>query len=212
MVHILCEVYADRRVWLFGHARKMVQRVHREYCEQLQRKLTKILSKQQVFSGGDQQEIYDYRFDTWNRVTVEEEIHDKVSEDAREILSLGPGFVPARRMNNTIIQDVEVSRERLAFGYRWRKQIEEQHQREDQRRSRTAVDEQGQQEEQWQASAIVEEQSQPEDQPQTSAGMTGQQQPKRRVTTLDSDKKLKSLCTGSKQPGKLGADEERKLR
>ena len=114
---MVCEPHADRRVWLFGHARIMGQRVHREYGEQLQRKCTKIPSKVQAFSGGDEHELYDYHFDAGNRVTVEEEIHDKVSENTREILSLGPGFVPARRINNTIIQDVEVSCERVALGY-----------------------------------------------------------------------------------------------
>ena len=101
---------ATLELWFSGLSGSMVNSFKKKKC-------TKIPSKLQAFSGGDEYELYDYHFDAGNRVTVEEEIHDKVSENTREILSLGPGFVPARRINNTIIQDVEVSCERVALGY-----------------------------------------------------------------------------------------------
>ena len=57
---------------------------------------------------------------------MEDTISENLTNQAKDVLSFGPGFVQARRVNRNMVQDVEVACERMAFGYRWKKHIEHQ--------------------------------------------------------------------------------------
>ena len=116
--------------WTFGHSRFMSQRVRIEESKRLQQKFDRLthdkknakVEKSQVTR--ETSSVQDGKR-THNRVVIEESIEmGAVSERVKDLLALGPKFVPTTRVAKSVRRKAEVGVERLAFGRRWQREAE----------------------------------------------------------------------------------------
>ena len=116
--------------WSFGHSRVMSGFVAHEESRRLRSKLDSLLEEKRKEEekekvDGESPEVrYAEKADTIKeaqdrRVVVEEGLSEIIPEAARELLALGPKFVPRRRVSDAVVREAELGVERLAFGKRW---------------------------------------------------------------------------------------------
>ena len=52
-------------------------------------------------------------------LSVSKSIFEKLRETVKDLMELGPNFVPKTKVTSQVLREVEVWVERLAFGKRW---------------------------------------------------------------------------------------------
>ena len=138
--------------WVVGHGRYVAGQVSDDEIEKLRSKYADLACTPK----GDERRVYHIARDEEKRVVETEEAGRVVTKEAVSLLQYGSNFKVARKVTEDIMKEVEVGVERLAYGERWRWQMEERRMLDEQvrdlRRERakendTAMAENGNQEE-----------------------------------------------------------------
>ena len=118
---------ASSATWSVRHSRIMASFVAEAESQKLSRKLEALLCKRGSVSNPTAQDPAAplVSVERQNRrVVIENSVADAVPELARQLMALGPKFVPRRSVTDRLVKTAELGVERLAFGTRWKVESE----------------------------------------------------------------------------------------